>query len=185
MQEREIPNQRKGFAQFMSEKDRFGEHFEFKLPGNHKKYGSTLGFCFTVALTILILTQLYLKAMLVVGFGDTLTYRSVEDSYFNSSHVVTSDQGLKFAFGITAYDSNQEVIEDLDYGEIKAKFYGWGNDAVMGADELGDLNTHTCTPEELGVEGNNSTFWPINPISIQDISFYKKKLKCSDDHIAI
>ena len=44
--------------------------------------------------------------MLVVGFGDTLTYRSVEDSYFNSSHVVTTDQGLKFAFGITAYDSN-------------------------------------------------------------------------------
>ena len=106
MQEREIPNQRKGFAQFMSEKDRFGEHFEFKLPGNHKKYGSTLGFCFTVALVILILTQFYLKAILVVGLGDTVTYRSVEDGYFNSSHVVTSDQGLKFAFGITAYDSN-------------------------------------------------------------------------------
>ena len=59
---------------------------------------------------------------------------SVEDSYFNSSYVFSTDDGLKFAFGITAYDSNQEVIEDPDYGEIKAKFYGWGLDDVMGPD---------------------------------------------------
>ena len=55
----------------------------------------------------------------------------------------------------------------------------------MGVDDLGDLNTHACTPEELGVEGDNSSFWPINPISYQDISFYRKKMKCSDDYISI
>ena len=52
---------RKGFTQFMAEKDRFGERFQFKLPGNHKKYGSTLGFGFTVALILIILIQIYLK----------------------------------------------------------------------------------------------------------------------------
>ena len=55
----------------------------------------------------------------------------------------------------------------------------------MGSDELGELNTHTCTPEELGLEGNNPTFWPIYPKSYQDISYYRKKLKCSDDYIRI
>ena len=179
----EIHTKRKGFSQFMAEKDRFGETFQFKLPGNHKKYGSTLGFGFTIALIIFILIQTYLKFQLVFGYGDSVTFESIKNSYYNSSYVLSSNDGLQFAFGITAYDSNQEVVEDLDYGEIKARFYGWGLDDVMGPDQGGDLDTHQCSEQELGLEGSNSLFYPLNKKSKRDISFYKKKLKCSNDFV--
>lgn len=47
---------------------------------------------------------------------------NIEEEYFNSSYVFSSDDGLRFAFGITAYDNNRDPIVDLDYGEVKAKY---------------------------------------------------------------
>ena len=46
---------------------------------------------------------------------------SYEDSYFNSSYVFSTDDDLRIAFGITTYDTDREVTEDLDYGEVIGK----------------------------------------------------------------
>ena len=111
---------------------------------------------------------------------------SVDDGYFNSSYVFSSDDGLRFAYGITAYDDNPEIVEDLDYGEVKATFRTWG-EGVEGTIKKDDkaLKTHPCTEEELGLSGNNPIFWPLHEQSARDVKLRQKKLKCTDERIEL
>ena len=51
---------------------------------------------------------------------------SVRDSHFDSSYEFTSDEGMMLAFGLTAYDDNQEPIEDAQYGTLQAYYKSWG-----------------------------------------------------------
>ncbi len=52
---------------------------------------------------------------------------SQRDAYFDSNYEV--DEQLQYAFGITAYDSNREPIEDPSYGVLKPFYKSWG---IMG-----------------------------------------------------
>ena len=76
----------------------------------------------------MLLLQTYLKGTTLFGHGQYNTIRSFDDGYFNSSYVFSSDNGLRFAYGITAYDDDPKPIEDLDYGEVKARFRTWGEE---------------------------------------------------------
>ena len=53
---------------------------------------------------------------------------SVRESYIGSDETFTSADGLMIAFGITAFDDNEEPIEDESYGRIKAYYKTWGLD---------------------------------------------------------
>ena len=48
---------------------------------------------------------------------------------------------LNFAAGITAYDGNQEPIENPDYGTLKFAFYNWGGEGTVGS-KFTVLKTH-------------------------------------------
>ena len=52
----------------------------------------------------------------LIIYGETLVTMSVRDAYFDADHVLASEDGLNFAFGITHYDSNQEAVDDPRYG---------------------------------------------------------------------
>ena len=51
---------------------------------------------------------------------------SERDNFFSTDFVVTSDDGLMLAFGLTAYDDNYDMIDEPDYGELKAYYKTWG-----------------------------------------------------------
>ena len=51
---------------------------------------------------------------------------SVRDSHFDSSFEFTTNEGMMLAFGLTAYDDNQEPIDDAQYGTLKAYYKSWG-----------------------------------------------------------
>ena len=53
---------------------------------------------------------------------------SVRESYISSDETFTSADGLMIAFGLTAFDDNEEPIEDESYGRIKAYYKTWGLD---------------------------------------------------------
>ena len=44
--------------------------------------------------------------------------------FFDSDFIQSRD--LMFAFGVTAYDSNPEPIEDASYGVVKPFYKSWG-----------------------------------------------------------
>ena len=57
-----------------------------------------------------------IMALKLLEFEDTDLMYSARDSFFDSDFVFS--ENLWYAFGITAYDSNQESIEDPSIGTL-------------------------------------------------------------------
>lgn len=49
-------------------------------------------------------------------YGDTTVMMSIRDTHFDSDFQITSEDGLKFAVAILAYDGDPEPIDDPRYG---------------------------------------------------------------------
>ena len=99
------------------------------------------------------------------------------------------DSNFDLAFGITAYDSVTESIEDPTIGQIEAMYVTWGIEPGFSGVKYEPLGIHTCTKEELGLDeenrDNTTRFNPIHHNSYNDTSYYSKKLKCFDDKLQI
>ena len=79
----------------------------------------------------------------------------------------------------TGYDSVEENILDKSYGELIFSTSEWGFKDGQTYLEYTDLETHTCSEEELGlVNGEQTRFMQINESSIQDVIQKKKSFKC-------
>ena len=51
---------------------------------------------------------------------------SLRDSYIDDDFVLSTEQGLMIAFGLTAYDTEKNFIEDASYGKLNAYYKTWG-----------------------------------------------------------
>ena len=114
------------------------------------------------------------------SFEDTDVMISSRDSYFDPEYVFS--ENLMYSFGITAYDSNAEPIEDPSYGVLKPYYKSWGIKEGGGVD-FEELPIRNCTTQELHVGDEtdaNSDFFIPHPNSQKDLDFYYKKLKCLD-----
>ena len=112
---------------------------------------------------------------------------SMRDAYFDTDHELTTDEGLQIAFGITAYDDNQNPIEDPEYGLIKPYYKSWG---ILDSNDVHfeELPVDYCTREQLGIfedqdkvkteDRENSLFFDTHKNAISDITYYTKKFKC-------
>ena len=88
-----------------------------------------------------------------------------------------------FAFGVTAYDSNPEPIEDPTIGVLKPYYKSWGLDETIGGVDFELLPTRNCSEAELHINNQTSSdspFFKPHKNSVNDLSFYYKKLKCLD-----
>ena len=76
---------------------------------------------------------------------------SQRDAFYDPDHVF--DQNMMFAFGLTAYDSEQYSIEDPTIGLLKPYYKSWG---ILNPDydgtEFTPLRYHTCSREELRLD---------------------------------
>ena len=62
----------------------------------------------------------------LTSFDETDIMMSERDSYFDQDF--KTDNDMWYAFGITAYDSNPEIIEDPSIGVLNAYYKTWGLD---------------------------------------------------------
>ena len=72
---------------------------------------------------------------------------SSRDAYFDADHVMS--ENLWYAFGLTAYDSNQEWIEDPSVGVLSPGYKQWGTNNASFV----KLKTRNCTEAELHING--------------------------------
>ena len=87
--------------------------------------------------------------------------------------------GLNFAVAFTAYDNEREEILHPSYGSLTFTTYEWGEDEKGEPFvKFENIPSHTCSKEELGLEGNNSSFMPIVEENINIVSLYQKKFHC-------
>ena len=92
------------------------------------------------------------------------------------------------AFGITAFDDNQESIEDPTYGHIKAYYKTWGLGETQ-SEGFEELPSKMCSRAELGLkpkegydDGSDFSkpplFFETHKNSVNDLEYYYKKFKC-------
>ena len=103
-----------------------------------------------------------MQAIKAAGHNGTQISYNLMDNYFGSEY--QTDNNLFYAFGITAYDSNPEPIEDPSIGTIKPYYKSWNNEAYGIV--WTPIPTKDCTKAELH----------INDESDADSHFYKPNL---------
>ena len=90
-----------------------------------------LGALFTIIVSLVLLFYGALQLQRLIVFGETVVTMSVKDSHWTADEVfpfpdAEENQDFELAFGLTAYDSVREPIDDPRYGQIKAKYVTWG-----------------------------------------------------------
>ena len=119
-------------------------------------------------------------------YANSIITVNVVDSHYNDGYVFDLDKGPGFqaAFGLTYYDSNQEMIIEPDYGEIIGRVKSWNNENGVVWQYL---DFRPCTQEELGIsevyDPDKAKFFPAHQNSQGFLNFYWKKLYCYDDFV--
>lgn len=135
----------------------------------------------TIFLMVVLCFYGSMQSVKLFEYDETDVMVSSRDSFFDSDFVYSKD--LMYAFGITAYDSNREAIEDASYGVVKPYYKSWGIKAGIGGVDWEELPTRDCTEAELHVNDKSDTsspFFTPHKNSASDLGFYYKKLKCLD-----
>ena len=81
-------------------------------------------------LIFLLLFYSSLELTNVFKFRDSLIFLVEVDSYFNETYAFELDKlpGLQVAFGLTAFDSNYEMLNETEYAQIKAEIRSWSQE---------------------------------------------------------
>ena len=167
--------------------DSFAETFAFKLPEGKDSFRTVKGCILTV---LLILTCIFYGTMMSIklqAFDETDVMYSVVDAFYDADFVQSDN--LAFAFGLTAYDSNPDPVEDPSIGVVNAYYKSWGLDESIGGIKWELLPVRDCTEAELHINNQtdaNSQFFKPHSNSERDLAFYYRKLKCIDtDKVSI
>ena len=72
----------------------------------------------------MLVVQAISKLNTLIVYGDTTIIESMEVDHFDTDYIITSNDGLSFAFGIVSFDADTNV--DPDYGELVARYESWG-----------------------------------------------------------
>ena len=108
----------------------------------------------TFILVIAICFYGALQSIKLLTFDETDVMVSQRDSFYSADF--TYSNGLAFAFGVTAYDSETESIEDPTIGVLKPYYKSWGLVANGQSVDFEPLPTRECTKAELHVDGETS-----------------------------
>ena len=95
------------------------------------------------------------------------------EGYYPEEYVFTWDNGFNVAVAFTAYDNERENILDPSIADLGFYASKWGvdeNGEFFFFDEK--IETHTCSKEELGLEGNDPNFFPIEEKSVNTIAMH-------------
>ena len=126
------------------------------LGGGQEDKRSICGGLGSLVVFITMIFYAYTKADVLYTKRGVDILSAVNDSYFSPDYVFNHDNGLNFAVGFTAYDSNREEILEPEIGEIIFNLYSWGPepDGTYKSERV-QIPHHNCSPEELGISENS------------------------------
>lgn len=118
---------------------------------------------------------------MLVNKKDVDILSTINDNHHPVDFVFDNSLDFAFAVGFTAYDGNKEPILEPEYGELVFKHLKWGHTDTINTERVA-FPSHSCTPEELGLEGDpsKSLFLPIRADSVEEVKQFQKKLLCAD-----
>ena len=89
--------------------------------------------------------------------------------------------GFEIAFGLSNYGNSVEMINEPQYGEIKAVLRSWNSEDEDISVKFQNVETRPCTESELGIgkegyDSPKSKFFEADPISETWMKLYWKRL---------
>ena len=133
-----------------------------KLDGEKEQVKTFMGSICSIFILVVVSLYAYQKFDVYLNKLSVDIMTSVQRAHFSSDYVFDHEQVLNFAIGFTAFDSETEDILDPSYGKITFMKYEWGErESGDYFSEYTEIPSHTCTKEELGIEGPNTLLMPI------------------------
>jgi len=164
--------------------DQFGEHFSMKIEKDKTSLPTWIGTISTITLFMILASYFGQKVDILASSADVNIVTATLDSFFSPDYILDYEAGLNFAFAYTPYDgSDPAPLDDPSVVEVAINSYQWGGEATDGGDYFAGrskIPTHTCTREELGLEGSGSIFFPIVDESRAELDFHSKKFICAN-----
>lgn len=119
---------RRRCGQELTQFDQFARPFRFKLPNNKRVHNTGVGCSLTLLMALVLVYYVGLNVIRMSYLKASTFSESVQDSYFTSEDVFSSDIGLNFAFGISGFTEENEVppYEEPQYGKLVASYQTWG-----------------------------------------------------------
>ena len=133
--------------------DEFSEQASLNLTyGETSNYVSYMGAFLSAIILVTTMIFLYSKAMVLRHASDITIMMNTLEGAISFEQKFTAEDGLFIAAALTEYDSNTEIIEKPEYGELIIEHYGWGySDEKIGSGSR-PLDYHYCSEEELGLK---------------------------------
>ena len=102
-------------------------------------------------------------------------------NFYNDLTSFGYEDGFYVAAAFSGYNDVAEYELPRSIGELKFYVAEWG--ALEGGgfyDEKFYLDTHVCSDEELGLEGDksNASFFPLDKDSFSVVDYYRAKFLC-------
>lgn len=151
-----------------------------KLDGERDVVQTLLGSLCSLILAIVVIAYTNHKIDVWLNKMDIEIITAKQVGYFDEDYVFSFEQGLNFAIAFTAYDQETEDILDPSYGKLMFARYEWGERADTGElySEISEIPSHTCTRQELGIDGGQGSFLPLAESQMRLVETYQKKMKC-------
>ena len=153
-----------------------------RLENGDTSYPSICGALLSNISFWLILMFAIPKFEVLFRIKDVDILETVRESYFQFDEELTAERDEFFiAAALTNYDSDPEITEKAEYGELKIEHYGWGNEDLGYTYGTTPLKNRQCTDEDLGFTNGPDTFiYPFYEGQLPEIMTYRKKFKCID-----
>ena len=108
--------------------DFFGEPFKMKIQGSKFKVQTLFGTIITVVMFFSLITYGGLKYKIMADYADTTVQVSEISYHYNYTQELATQMGFNVAFGLTDFDSGNQIVADPDYGIVIARRASWGPD---------------------------------------------------------
>lgn len=103
------------------------------------------------------------------------------NNFFGEKDRFDYQQGFNIAVGLSGWNDIVEYELPPEIGYISYGASEWGiDDNGLLIDDWYDFESHTCTPEELGLtdDRSNATFYTVKPLQRAYVEKFQKKLQC-------
>ena len=138
------------------------------LPNGSQSFPSKVGLCLTVVLFFIIILYASLEFLSLYTFGNSNISTHTVVNNFDNSYEFNLDKrkrGFEIAFAFTGVDGDLEMLDEPDYGEVKAFIKYWDAETSTTYREL---YSRPCNEQELGLgplgfDDPHSRFYPMAP----------------------
>ena len=119
---------------------------------------------------LLVLSYTVFKLQSLLAASDYSVTKNVQFEYYKPEDVFGFEDNFQIAAAFNKWDGEAVPIEDPSIGELKFVMKAWGSRDWPNF--FTELPSHYCTQKELNdIQGSNtnSTFFPVSPLSAEDV----------------